>query len=131
MQTTITRNQAGRTNHAILFSKTKGQIEYYYREGRINQSEFELYMHFWDKLKDNNCNCAYCLIERGEKENLYNWLKDLNHLECDNFFCSFGWSEGTYYCMSNYQYYLETGFTCLETSMKHLEEDIRNKKYNR
>ena len=131
MKTTITRNQCGRTDLKILFSKTLGQIEDYYHEGRINQSEFELYRHFWDKTHDKACNCAFCLIEQNKPDELYIWLSELNYNARFDFFCSFGWPEGDHYCMGFKNYYDCTGFPGLQKDMQRIEQDIKdNKKWH-
>lgn len=126
MKTTITRNQCRRTNTKILFSKTLGEIEDYYREGRINQSEFELYKHFWDKTHNRSCPCycAYCLVEQGESEKLYQWLSELNYNDCFDFFCSFGWPEGHSYCMGNKEYYDYTGFPGMQKNLQIMFDEL-------
>jgi len=112
-------------NTKILFSKTLGEIENLYHNGMINQSEFELYMHYWDKTHNrSHCSCAFCLIEQGESEKLYQWLSELSYSNCSDFFCSFGWPEGHSYCMSNYKYYYRTGFSGMQNSVKKLYNEI-------
>jgi hypothetical protein len=124
MKPTITRNQCGRTNQDVLFSKTLGQIEDYYREGRINQSEYELYTHYWNKTHDKPCNCAFDLIEASKADDLYIWLCQLPYNACFDFFCAFGWPEGHSYCMGSQNYYNYTGFKGLQREMGFMQDKI-------
>ena len=116
-----------KTNLKRLFSKTKGEIQDQYAEGRWNQSEYELYMHLWDKTHDKPCHqCIFCLIEQGQKEEVYSWLQDLSWNDCSNFFDAFMWPEGHHYCMSSYEYYMQTGFLGLQRQLTEFYWHIMN-----
>ena len=120
MKETLTRNQSGRTSSKTLFSMTPEQIQDHFIDGRINQSEFDLYIHFWNRDQKNPCACGFCLIEQGKSEKLYRWLQGIGYNAAFDFFCALGWPEGYHYCMSNKMYYDLTGFIGLKNDMRRM-----------
>jgi len=122
----ITRNECGRTNFDTLITMTLVQVQDHYANGRLNQSEYELYTHFWNKTQNKKCNCAFDLIEQGKSEELWAFVNEMNYTNSDDFFCVFGWAEGRYYCLSSKNYYDCTGFQGLQNNLKRMEEKINN-----
>ena len=116
-----------KTKLKTLLQKSMNKVQSEYSEGRINQSEYELFSHFWDKFYDHPCNCIFCLIESGKKEESYNFICSLSYYERENFFNALRWPEGHNYCVGNYNYYDKTGFEGLQNDLKRIYEHIVNK----
>jgi hypothetical protein len=114
-----------KTKLKTLLSKTLGQVENQYNDGRINQSEYELYTHIWNKLHEKHCNCAFCVIEQGDSEKLYSWLLEISYNNCAEFFDAIRWPEGHIYCMRSKEYFDHTGFNGIQKTLNTIIEKVK------